>query len=346
MVDQNDMDAAFDRIVKDNSAYYILGYGSADPRRDGRFHRITVKTNRPGLQVRSRTGYYAPSDAASRKRADISDPIVKLLATPTPIAGLGMRASAGVMKGLLLKSTVYLTVEFNGADVALKPDGPVLTNDITVEYVAIDMKGAIQANGREVAHLRLAPKFHATFRERGVRYMNEFEIGPGRYQLRVAARDALGGRAGSVFFDLDVPNVATAPLAMSDVMLTSSLAEQTATGKRTPAFGTLLPTPPVTTRTFSAAETLTAVAAFYDNARPEHTVSLLATIRSDGGAEVFQREDSRASGALNTAKGGYRWTFGAPLKGFAPGRYVLTIEARSWLGDNPSVKKDVEFRIR
>ena len=347
IVDQNDMGAAFDRIVKDNSSYYILGYRSPDPRRDGRFHRLEVKAKRAGLQVRSRTGYYAPSDKVAARRAAETDPIVKLLATPTPIGGLGMRASAAVMKGLLLHSTVHLTIEFNGKDVMLKPDGALLTNDITVEYLAIDMKGTAQANGREVAQVRLQPKFHATFPQNGVRYLHEFALAPGRYQLRVAAREALGGRTGSVFLDLDVPDFAVLPVAVSDVLLTSSRAEQTATGKSTPAFGALLPTPPVTTRAFTTADTLTALAAFYDNVRePQHSVDLKVTVQSDTGGQVLVREDTRPNGDLDPAKGGYRWTVSVPLAGFSPGRYVLTLEARTRLGAGPAVTKEVEFRVR
>ena len=58
-VNSNDFKTAFERIVKDNSSYYVLAYYPPDPKRDGKFHRIQVKVNRPGLTVRSRRGYAA-----------------------------------------------------------------------------------------------------------------------------------------------------------------------------------------------------------------------------------------------------------------------------------------------
>jgi VWFA-related protein len=46
------------RIVDDLSHYYLLGYYStADA--DGKFHKITVRVKRPGVEVRARAGYLA-----------------------------------------------------------------------------------------------------------------------------------------------------------------------------------------------------------------------------------------------------------------------------------------------
>src|SRR5262249_46452660 len=154
MVDKNDMDDVFRRIVKDNSSYYVLGYRSADPRHDGRFHRVSVKVKRPGLEVRTRNGYYAPVDKAN---AASVDPIVGMLRNQAAVSGLGMRASASVIKGLLDKSTVHLTIEFDGHDVALKPAAGLFTNDIDIQYLAVDMKGVTQSNVRDQAHLQLRP---------------------------------------------------------------------------------------------------------------------------------------------------------------------------------------------
>ena len=59
-VNSNDFASAFERIVSDNSSYYVLAYYPPSNRRDGKFHRIEVRTSRPGLRVRARRGYAAP----------------------------------------------------------------------------------------------------------------------------------------------------------------------------------------------------------------------------------------------------------------------------------------------
>ena len=56
------MESGLRRIVDDLSNYYLLGYYSP-AKADGRFHRITVRVKRPGVNVRARSGYLAAKTA-------------------------------------------------------------------------------------------------------------------------------------------------------------------------------------------------------------------------------------------------------------------------------------------
>jgi VWFA-related protein len=55
----DEMSRAFGLVVRDTSTYYVLGFSPANPRMDGRFRKIEVKTRVPGLQIRARRGYAA-----------------------------------------------------------------------------------------------------------------------------------------------------------------------------------------------------------------------------------------------------------------------------------------------
>ena len=59
IVNQNDLDAGLKQIVRDSSAYYLIGYTSTQNATDGKFHQINVKVKRPNVQVRARKGYLA-----------------------------------------------------------------------------------------------------------------------------------------------------------------------------------------------------------------------------------------------------------------------------------------------
>ena len=50
--DSNAFGQVFDRVVNDTSAYYVLGYSSTNPARDGRFRRIKVTTEASGPEAR------------------------------------------------------------------------------------------------------------------------------------------------------------------------------------------------------------------------------------------------------------------------------------------------------
>ena len=59
IVNRNDLLPAMKQIVRDSSAYYLLGYTSTVAPTDGKFHDIKVRVKRPGVQVRARKGYWA-----------------------------------------------------------------------------------------------------------------------------------------------------------------------------------------------------------------------------------------------------------------------------------------------
>jgi VWFA-related protein len=67
ILNTNDMAAGLKKIIDDVSAYYLLGYYSTNTTHDGKYRRIEVKTKPPGLDVRARRGYYAPSNKPTRE---------------------------------------------------------------------------------------------------------------------------------------------------------------------------------------------------------------------------------------------------------------------------------------
>jgi VWFA-related protein len=72
MVDSNDLARGFRRIVDDLSSYYLFGYYSSG-KLDGKFHPITVRVKRPGVQVRARRGYLAATPESATAAAATRD---------------------------------------------------------------------------------------------------------------------------------------------------------------------------------------------------------------------------------------------------------------------------------
>jgi VWFA-related protein len=59
IINRNDLAAGMQQIIRDSSAYYLLGYNSTQAPTDGKFHEIKVRVNRRGVDVRARKGYWA-----------------------------------------------------------------------------------------------------------------------------------------------------------------------------------------------------------------------------------------------------------------------------------------------
>jgi VWFA-related protein len=68
IVNRNDLVGGLAQMMRDSSAYYLIGYTSAT-QPDGKFHDIKVRVKRRGVEVRARKGYWAATVADTVKAA-------------------------------------------------------------------------------------------------------------------------------------------------------------------------------------------------------------------------------------------------------------------------------------
>jgi len=58
-VNTNNYEDGFARLVRENSAYYVLGYYSTNELHDGAFRKNDVRIKRKGVELQYRRGYFA-----------------------------------------------------------------------------------------------------------------------------------------------------------------------------------------------------------------------------------------------------------------------------------------------
>jgi VWFA-related protein len=129
LVNNNDLTASFKRIVDDLSSYYLLGYYSTT-KLDGKFHSVSVRVKRPGVDVRARRGYLAATPnsmgAAAATAAAAAVPKVDpeaaaVTAAMAPLAGftrevpLRVQAATGWRGGDAPTAFVVVEGELSGA---------------------------------------------------------------------------------------------------------------------------------------------------------------------------------------------------------------------------------------
>jgi VWFA-related protein len=349
-VNQNELERAFDRIVAENSTYYVLGYYPTNDRRDGRFRRIEVHVKRPGLRVRARNGYFEPrgrrSDAPAPARSALPA-VSAALSSPIPLAGLSMQVFAAAFKGEAPNAAVAVAVELDASRLDLAEKGGTFAEQLEVAYTATDAHGKVFPGERHAINLALKPDTYERVRRHGLRLVTQVNLPPGRYQLRVAAGNRTG-KSGSVLYDLDVPDFRQLPWSMSGVALTAASAGAVATiTPRDPLAG-FLPAPPTTAREFDRGDELALFAEFYEHmpGAPPHQVEFRAELRAEGGRVAREVAEERSSTELQGRSGGYGFAARLPLDGLDPGLYVLHVEGRSRAGAQPAASRDIQIRIR
>ncbi len=349
ILNTNDFRNGFDRIQRDNSTYYLIGYYSSNERRDGRFRKLTVRVKRPGLQVRARRGYVAARGKeakAADNKSGLSADLFEAINSPVPSSALPMLVTAAPFKGTAPNASVVVAIELGGKEIPFKEQNGTFHNALEMTAIAIDQKGNSHGPPPATVQLNLTPPTHSAVLARGLRLVQRLTLAPGQYIVRVGMREQDGGAIGTLSYDLDVPDFYRAPLSMSGVVLTSRAAAGRPTPTTDAALKDILPAPPTAVRDFVSADTITAFAEVYDTqAQTPHRVDITATVKADGGKAVFSQTEERATSELQGARGGFGYRVEIPLKDLQPGSYVLTVEGRSRLSGNPTVKQDIPFRV-
>jgi len=351
IINQNDFNTGFQKIVEDNSSYYVLGYYPTNDKRDGRFRKVEVRVRRPGVKVQARNGYTAPKGkpAAATAKLDSKVPpdILDALANPIPSAGVSLSIFAAPFTGPVPKASILLAVEFSPKTLRFVEENGKFNEDIEFHVLAVDASGKMQDGGPTTMPLRLSGPSHDAVMANGFRVLRRLTVPPGRYQIRVAAKESNGNGVGTVTQTLDVPDFSKGSLQLSGVVISSQSAIRTPTANPDPQLKDVLPGAPTATREFPRGDTLAIFTEVYDNQpTPLHRVSISSAVLAEDGREMFAAADERSSEELQGKKGGYGYTRELPLAQLAPGRYVLRVSARSLSSNAAATTREVEFRIR
>ena len=144
--------------------------------------------------------------------------------------------------------------------------------------------------------------------------------------------------------DFEVPDFNKLPLAMSGLLVTSTEATSIVTARADAELQKFMNAPPVSQRAFRKTDDVAVVAEIYDRAGTTlHTVDIVTTVRSRDGKVVFEQDDQRSSADLQGARGAYVHTTLIPVSDIPQGNYVLTVEARSRLGQ--TVSRQIAFDV-
>ena len=320
----NDLSSGIKRIADESQSYYLVGYNSTNPARDGRFRKIQVKVAGKNLRVRARRGYYAPLDGAARtadkdKERKAGDPQIQAaLDSPYPQDDVPLRMTSYVLGETLLgKASVIVA-----ADVDLKEFGFQEQDGRLVDTLEYLMVVAHRESGEyfrydQKVEMKLRPETRSRLDKTWYGIVKDFELAPGGYQAKIVVRDKNANQVGTVVHEFEVPELTqfrvSTPI-LSDVVQ--------------PAEGTdNIPRPMVLARrTFEAGRTLYASFEVHGAEKDKKTgmpmVSAGYVIRRREGGVVTQ---SAPTLITPTSLGKVSRMIGAPLPGAGEYELVMTL---------------------
>lgn len=182
------IEKALPRLMTDIGSYYLLGYVSTNGKLDGRYRRLTVRVKRPGVAVRARPGYLAPS------AADVA-------AAQAPAAAGRGRTASGAATPAVADALARLPVSRRPPAVHLQASGDPGGLAVTVELDRVTATLPDWANGGRLsvavepadrgagARAHIMATLAAGSRVSALRLPEGEGSGlpPGRYQVRVEA---------------------------------------------------------------------------------------------------------------------------------------------------------------
>jgi len=362
-IDTNAFGTAFDRIVEANSHYYLLGYTPPTHPRDGRFHNIEVRLKRPGLKATARKGYPSPSgktpeerrqeevERRAREKAkggapDTSSELLGALNMPVQQPGFTFDVQAVPLKGASPKeASLAVTIELDGSQLQFAPQSnSLLADTLEVSFFAIKDDGKPLRGTRSALNLSVKPETYQRMKTLGIRLNTRTTLAPGRYQLRIGARDPMSGKAGTVFNDVVVPDFTRNGVMVSGLLIASAEASTAMTVQHDTAVEAVLGAPVTSRRSFSSGDTLRVMAEIYDNRAADEAqpIPVALQLLDEQGKTIYSSRDSLASSGIATKNGKtLSYAKEISLKDAPAGRYLLRLEATDRGAKTPAAAETI-----
>ena len=217
--DSNDFAPAFAQVQRDTSAYYAIGFHSTNLARDGKYRKLTIKINKPGMKLEYRPGYYAPADFKHSGREDRERELEEQLTSDLPATDMAVYLDAMYFRLDENRFFVPVSLIVPGSQIPFVKGGDKDKATLDIIGEVIDEVKRPIGNARETVKLNLDPALQA--RQKNIEYTTSFNLPPGKYHLKFVVRENQTGRMGSFEADITLPDMKKQPLKMSSIVLAS-----------------------------------------------------------------------------------------------------------------------------
>jgi VWFA-related protein len=355
IVNTNDFKAGLDKITADMDDYYILGYVPPHPEHDGSYHRIKVKVERHGVEIRARNGYFdvkSPDLLAGKPEGKVLEDRVASTAPtdfPVSVAAPYFYTSPGVAR-------VNLAVQMPSDSIAFQKEKGKYRGEINVLGIAYRPDGSVAARFSDSVKDDLEKKEMKEFLKSPFTYQNTFDIAPGKYDLKIVM-SAGGEKFGKLETPLSIGEFTGKKFGMSGVALSREVRPTTdilasldtqLLEERTPLIFKGMEVVPTADYNFSKQDKIGAYCEVYE---PEHLTKGLTHVGII--VDIFDRKTNQRTFTTNTmlldddvVEGSpvIPVLFALPGATLQPGEYRMEVHALDSYG-NKSPIHSVNFEL-
>jgi VWFA-related protein len=339
IVNRNDLDVGMKQIMRDSSAYYLIGYNSSQSPSDGKFHEIKVRVKRPGIQVRARKGYWALTAAETARALAPPKPgppkAVEdaLAAVNRPARASVVRTWIGTARGENGKTRVTFvwepTPKTPGDTAAARGGEPS-----RVSLMAVGPDGSPYFRGRvpDIALAAASPGAAAggaaaATAARGPSRV-VFDAPPGKMQLRISVEGS-----GAQVLDSDVREITVPDLTSAQTVFGTPKVFRARTAREYQQLKSDPDAVPLATREFSRMDRLFIRVPAYGPGGSSPALSVHILNRAGQPMSELTATPALTAGEQQ---------IDLPVSGLAPGEYIVEIAAS---GEGGDAKELLGFRV-
>jgi VWFA-related protein len=209
LLDTNDLDRGIVQAQDSISDYYLIGYYTTNPAKNGRFRRVKITLNQ-NLEAKLdyRQGYYADKEFSKFTAVDKERQLEDALMLDDPVTELSIAMEIDHFQLNRAEYFVPIVVKIPGRELALAKRGGA-------EHTLIDFVGEIKdtvggttvSNVRDFVNIKLSDATAAELAHHPIEYDTGFTLLPGRYMIKFLARDDETGRIGTFQTTFVIPNL-------------------------------------------------------------------------------------------------------------------------------------------
>jgi hypothetical protein len=338
MFDYNDLSLGIRQAAQSISSYYIVGYYSTKTAKDGKFRRVKITLNN-GKQgeLAYRQGYYADKEFAKFTQADKERQLEEALMLEDPVTEITIAMEVNYFQLNRAEYFIPIAVKIPGSELALARRGGAQRTVIDFIGEVKDEYGVTWQNIRDKLDIPFTNQSAAELASRPIEYQSGFTLLPGKYVIKVLARDAETGRIGTYQAGFVVPNLdrETKKLPISSVVLSGrrmpvtdaifSVQQKVNATLADPLVFEGFKLTPSVTRVFSRSRDLYVLLQAYQR-QATTTQPLVAFVSFyQDNVKVFETKPIAVVEGLDPRSKAVPLRFAIPLESLPPGRYECQV---------------------